>query len=266
MNSAHVTTPQVPRWHQALWFGLVWLLLFGVQQGELDAPVREGMAQVLQPAMLWAQQGRQLNQRFRAVRTLWQMGSQRLLESEQALAQCQLSVDEQQLLEKENALLRAALGQSERPSQGTVFQFYGSGDVWFVNGGEKEGVTNGDIVMWDGSLVGVISEALPHHSQVRTLLDQSWQIPVQVGTASARALLSQSRGYPEVVLLPQNVPLQNEDSVSTSGDADLPPNVPIGRIESLSDTPDGATRQATVRFYQMPRNLSLVEVKKQGEL
>lgn len=253
--------PKISWWRQVLWLFFLTLGLFGLQLGELDSLIRDTTATVLRPATQTVISWERIQTRIQNMVLILQEGSRRLAKSEYEVAQLQVEADKMALLEKENILLRDALGQQPENDNTQIFQFYGSGEAWFINGGEQSGVEAGDIVTWKGSLVGVVSEAYGQHSRVRTLMDQSWQVPVQVGTASAKALLSQAHGFPEILLIPKNAPVQVEDVISTAGDETLPPSLPIGRIESLQDQPDGATRKATLRLYQSPRNIKLVEVR-----
>jgi len=253
--------PELSRWRQLLLFFLLILGLFGLQLGELDPTVRDVTAWLLTPSVQVVEQSQRFFRRLNTMSLLLREGSSRLALSEYALAQCQVDSDRQAILEHENALLREALGQKPEGTQTKTFQFYGSGEIWFINGGTDSGVEPGDVVTWEGSLVGEVSEAFARHSRVRTLMDQSWQIPVQVGTASAsKALLSQAHGYPEIILIPKTAPLQDEDMVSTAGDQDLPPGIPIGRVENIQEQADGATKKAFLQLFQSPRNINLVEI------
>lgn len=253
--------PELSRWRQAVWLFLLILLSFGWQLGELDGLVRDGAAWAFRPAVGVVQQIQAQAERVHTMSILLREGSRRLAQTEYALAHTKVESDRLALLERENALLRQALGQQPEGQASQVLQFYGRGEVWFVNGGTANGVSAGQVVTWEGSLVGVIEEPYRRHSRVRTLLDESWQIPVEVGTSSAKALLSRSRGYPEILFLPNQSPVQDGDTVSTAGDAQLPPHLPIGRVHNLTDHTDGATKTAQVELYVSPSQLQLVEME-----
>lgn len=253
---------QLSRWRQAAWLFFLMMGLFGLQLGELDGLFRDTLAIIGKPAISGVRQVQQLNQRLTRMSLILTQGSQRLATAEYELSLCQLESDQLTLLTRENDLLREALGQQPRNDQAQTLQFYGSGDNWFVNGGQNVQVEIGSIVVWEGSLIGIVTEVYDYHSRVQTLLDQNWQIPVEVGTASAKALLTQVRGFPEVRLIPKNAPVNNDSLVSSAGDEQLPPNLPIGRLVNLQDQPDGATKQAELQLYQHPKDIKLVEIIK----
>jgi cell shape-determining protein MreC len=253
---------QLSRWRQAAWLFFLIMGLFGLQLGELDGLFRDSLAIIGQPAISGVQQVQEINNRLLRMSLLLTQGSERLASAEHEIALCQVESDRLTLLEKENTLLREALGQQPRDNQPQTLQFYGSGENWFVNGGRNVQIETGNLVMWEGSLVGRVTDVYDYHSRVQTLLDQDWQIPVEVGTASAKALLTQVRGFSEVQLIPKNAPVENDSLVSSAGDEYLPPNLPIGRLANLQDQPDGATKQAELQLFVHPKDIRLVEIIK----
>ncbi len=227
---------------------LLVLLLVGLQVGELDSGIRDSMYHIMKPGMNGVQEFRQIQRRGQFAWLLMNNGSHRLAESEALLAACQLQDDQSQLLMQENELLRQALGRKQTTQQKAV-RLFGSDVHWFIDAGSDEGISAGQVVSWQGSLVGRVTEANQRYSRIQTLLDREWQIPVQVGTQSAKGLFQQTHGYPQVVLLPRDAALQINDIVQTAGNEDLEPGIPIGRVKRVEKESQGVTWQAEVEPY-----------------
>lgn len=242
---------------------LVVMLFLGLQIGGLDAPIRSGIYQVMTPAINGLQGFSQVEKRGKVAWLLVTAGTRRLAEAEAQLSACQLRSDQSLLLEQENRLLREALGKKEQ-LESQVVRLFGSDTHWFIDAGSREEVSNGDIVFWQGSLVGRVTEVNDRYSRVQTLLDREWKIPVKVGTQSAKALFQYSRGYPEIVLIPRDTVMQLNDVIQTAGNEELPPGIPLGRVKYFEKENQGVTWRADLDLYFPYQLDSWVEIQKGG--
>jgi len=238
------------------------ILLIGIQVGGFDRVIREGMYQVMSPALSAMQLFRQLEKRGQSAWQLVTTGSYRLGQAESLLSACQLREDRSVLLEQENRLLREALGRKEN-SKNQVVRLFGSDTHWFIDAGSRDAIIVGDTVLWQGSLVGRVTETNQRYSRVQTLLDREWKIPVKVGTQSAKALFQYTHGYPEVVLLPRDAAIQLNDIVQTAGNDELAPGIPIGRVTHLEKANQGVTWRADLEPYFNYQQDSWVEVQRE---
>jgi cell shape-determining protein MreC len=240
------------------------ILLVGLQVGGFDSLVRESMYQVMKPGLNSMQGFRQLEKRGKAAWLLVTKGSYRLGQAESLLSACLLRDDQSVLLQQENRLLREALGRKENRTN-QVVRLFGSDTHWFIDAGSSETVNVGDVVLWQGSLVGRVTETNQRYSRVQTLLDREWKIPVEVGTQSAKALFQHTHGYPEVVLLPREAAIQVNDVITTAGNEELRAGIPIGRVKQFEKENQGVTWRADLELYFNYQQDSWVEVQKERE-
>jgi len=69
-----------------------------------------------------------------------------------------------------------------------------------LNLGKDDGISSDDLVVFEKTLLGKISESLAHYSVFKTVFDPDWEFPVYVGQNLARGLF-QAGSEPKVVLL-----------------------------------------------------------------
>lgn len=101
-----------------------------------------------------------------------------------------------------------------------------------VNAGANRGVREGDAALDRFGLVGRVVKVGARSSRVLLLTDSTSHIPVVIGEAGVRAILSgDSDGLPEIRFIPPGVTLSEGAAIVTSGDGGvLPPGLPVGVV------------------------------------
>lgn len=268
---------------------LVMIFSFGLQIGQMDARVRSLMLQSLEPAVSLEKYIASTYQNWHLRWQIATQGADRLAQLEKINAQYKKQDELLAQLEKENNLLRTALGQRTNSEQ-IILQFYGHGGSWFVNGGSEEEVQVGDLVLHQGVLIGILQKVYPHYSQVRTVLDQDWRIPVKVeaadgdsdtkiemsnSEATAEALANNklkesqealglwqtSKGFAQVIQIPQTAYLATGSAILTRGGPALPADLVLATVDSWQSHPDGATWLITADTFVNLSEINLVEVQ-----
>lgn len=107
-----------------------------------------------------------------------------------------------------------------------------------VTAGARQLVDKGQAVLSGEGLVGRISEAGSRSSRVLLLTDINSRVPVSVGNARQRAILSgDNTDHPRLMFLRSIQAVSPGDRVVTSGDAGVfPPGVPIGVVSQVNDS------------------------------
>ncbi len=230
----------------SFWLFLVAFFLFFLQRAGLGAIFDRLTTQLLKPGEKITNEWRFFAYELDSQRRFFLHGGKLLAELEFSLQELRSQEDQIQVLEHENRLLRRELGERER-SETATFSFSGFRQNWFLGGGCLDGVSVGSPVLYEGTLVGQVTEVRQKSAVVATLLDQSWRVPVQIGTSSARGLLSTARGMPEITELSGEAP--PESVVVTAGIAGLPPNIALGRMQE----------DALLDPYFLPGNLTFAQ-------
>ncbi len=101
-----------------------------------------------------------------------------------------------------------------------------------VNAGANRGVKEGDAALDRFGLVGRVVKVGARSSRVLLLTDSASHIPVVIGDAGVRAILSgDSDGLPEIRFIPPGTTLTEGAAIVTSGDGGvLPPGLPVGVV------------------------------------
>ncbi len=233
------------------------------QQGGLVGPLRGLIMISLRPGWAAAQAYAQIRQTVYADWLFLTQGGSRLAAAEHELARQQVAAEVVAELTKENALLRQELGRVV-PEQ-AIYRFYGGGTNWFIDGGCRQGVQPGAPVLYEGALVGQIDKVEANFSSVQTIMDRSFRLPVEVGTASAQGLFMVSRGAPEVSQLAADQPLSTGDQVISLGFAQVPPHLILGKVTIIQTEAGTGMARAIVEPTFSPAAISWVRVPREKD-
>lgn len=149
-----------------------------------------------------------------------------------------------QKLENENRQLRDLLGTVDSPNVRSITArvVADSGGVFvqsiLIMAGGREGVTKGQAVITSEGLVGRVTQAGFRSSRALLITDINSRIPVRVGEAGDRAILSgDNSSRPKLIFLGARSAAVPGDRIVTSGDAGaFPPGIPVGRVAAVDDT------------------------------
>ena len=109
----------------------------------------------------------------------------------------------------------------------------------YINLGEKEGAVVGQPVMFSKTaLIGQISAAYGDSSEVITIFDPAYSLPVKIGKNGVDGLLSGGVA-PEVGLIDKTKQVSSGDEIY-SASKDLPYGLLIGSVKSVSEDSTGA--------------------------
>ncbi len=106
-----------------------------------------------------------------------------------------------------------------------------------VTAGRADGVAKGQVVLSGEGLVGRVMQAGEHSSRVLLITDINSRLPVLVGEAGTRAIMTGDNGpRPRLIYLGTKTAVTPGDKVVTSGDAEaFPVGLPIGQVARSSD-------------------------------
>jgi rod shape-determining protein MreC len=167
-----------------------------------------------------------------------------------------------QTLETENSQLRGLLGTVSDPEKRSVTArvVADSGGAFaqsvLITAGSRNGVTKGQAVTTAEGLVGRITQVGYRSSRVLLITDINSRIPVRVGEAGGRAILSGDNSLrPKLNYLGAKLAAAPGDRVVTSGDAGaFLPGLPVGRIVSIDE------KNVTVEPFVSRDRVQYVEV------
>ena len=167
-----------------------------------------------------------------------------------------------QTLETENSQLRGLLGTVSDPEKRSVTArvVADSGGAFaqsvLITAGSRNGVAKGQAVTTAEGLAGRITQAGYRSSRVLLITDINSRIPVRVGEAGGRAVLSGDNSLrPKLNYLGAKSAAAPGDRVVTSGDAGaFLPGLPVGRIVSIDE------KNVTVEPFVSRDRVQYVEV------
>jgi rod shape-determining protein MreC len=128
-----------------------------------------------------------------------------------------------------------------------------------LNKGEQEGVQEGDIVVVEELMVGIITETSQFSATMTLLGTESTQIPVKTVDSEIGILTNNESGELIVSQILQSQEVQQGDRVYTAGlDGRVPPEIYIGRIDSISEDDRASTKTALIDRPLNPQTLNRV--------
>ena len=165
-----------------------------------------------------------------------------LQENEQLKVQLEITEEE-----PENTL-RAATVIGRDPND----VFYG----FSIDQGTLNGVEEGDPVITQSGLVGIVSQAYATTSKVTTLLSEDVKVSAVDSACGesgviASDIASASSGLLRLEYLPSDTQVQAGDIITTSGAGSAyPADIIIGRVESVQKSESDISQYAVVRPYE----------------
>ena len=172
------------------------------------------------------------------------------------------------LLKKDNIRLRRILSLQESSKSNTITAAVISrktGSWWrqiILNKGSKDGVEIGNIVIGPGGLLGRVKSTSLFTSSVTLITSPESKLGVWVDRIQINGLLvGLGDDYPSLILYSKDADLKVGDSVSSSPASTLlPPNIPIGIVESIDTLKSKKT--AKISLLAKPHVIDWVQILK----
>ena len=127
-----------------------------------------------------------------------------------------------------------------------------------VNVGSADGVAARDAVLFEGNLVGVVTETATHRSLVQTIFDPDFKLPVRIGSAGYDALLT-GGAYPMVESIAKTAKISAGDVVYNAGSLG-PYAAAMGEIANVAMAPNNLFQEASLSFSYDMSSLQVVEI------
>ena len=171
------------------------------------------------------------------------------------------------LLKKDNKRLREILSlqkssNNENISAAVISRKTGS---WWrqliLNKGSKDGVEIGNIVIGPGGLLGRVSNTSLFTSSVTLITSPESKLGVWVDRIQINGLLvGLGDDFPSLILYSKDVDLKVGDFVSSSPASTLlPPNIPIGIVQSIDETLK-SKKTAKILLFAKPQVIDWVQI------
>jgi len=173
------------------------------------------------------------------------------------------------LLKKDNIRLREILSLQESSNNDNISAAVISrktGSWWrqiILNKGSKDGVKVGSTVIGPGGLLGIVNNTSIFTSSVTLLTSPESKVGVWIDRIQINGLMvGLGDNYPSLILYSQNADIKVGDFVSSSPASTLlPPNIPIGIVESV-DEPLKGKKTAKIVLLAKPQLIDWVQILK----
>ena len=173
------------------------------------------------------------------------------------------------LLKKDNLRLRQILSlhnSSNKDNISAAVISRKTGGWWrqiILNKGSKDGVAIGNTVIGPGGLLGRVTSTSLFTSSVKLLTSPESKVGVWVDRIQINGLLIGSGDdYPNLILYSRDADIKVGDFISSSPASTLlPPNIPIGIIQSV-DEPFKAKKTAKILLFAKPHVIDWVQILK----
>lgn len=132
--------------------------------------------------------------------------------------------------------------------------------------GKREGVREGMPVLVERALIGIVSKTTPHLATVRLLTSAESKVTVKTQMGVSGLLIGKktgnmsSAGNALLDKILQSEIVISDETVVTSGDEFMPPNILIGTIVNVVAEPRDPFKQADVRLTADPDRITSVFV------
>jgi len=173
-------------------------------------------------------------------------------------------------LESENEALRDQLATPARPNKIlTDASVIGLGTAGvrgslLINKGSHDGIRAGDFVVLKNILVGVVAESAPKTSRISLILDPSTKIPAVTAAGAIGLLIGKFGTEVKLENVVQDELLREGDLVMSSGEADFPKGLVLGRIVSVNKVSAELFQEAKVEPLIDASHLKTVFVLRQN--
>jgi len=173
------------------------------------------------------------------------------------------------LLKKDNKRLREILSLQQSYNNENIAAAVISrktGSWWrqlILNKGSKDGVEIGNIVIGPGGLLGRVSNTSLFTSSVTLITSPESKLGVWVDRIQINGLLvGLGDDFPSLILYSKDVDLKVGDFVSSSPASTLlPPNIPIGVVQSIDETLK-SKKTAKILLFAKPQVIDWVQILK----
>ena len=130
-----------------------------------------------------------------------------------------------------------------------------------LNKGSHHGVMTGDVVIGPGGLIGIVKNTSKLTSSVQLLTALNSKVGVWNQRANTHGLLVGSgTNTPQLIFYTKNVDIKVGDYIMSSpASTVLPPNIPIGIIQSI-DNESNPNTIATVQLIAKPEAIDWVQI------
>ena len=172
-------------------------------------------------------------------------------------------------LEKDNIRLRSLLSLKKTTDDLKIDSSVisrNTGSWWrkiILNKGARNGVTIGDAVVGPGGLLGLIDDVSSFTSSVKLLTSTESQVGAWVERINIHGLLiGVGNQSPKLIFYSKDIDIKVGDLIlSSPASTLLPPNIPIGIIESI-DQDLRTTTIANVQLLAKPQAIDWVQILK----
>ena len=172
-------------------------------------------------------------------------------------------------LEKDNLRLRSLLSLRKTTDDLKIDSSVISRNIgsWWrkiiLNKGGRDGVKMGDAVVGPGGLIGLVDDVSSFTSSVKLLTSSESKVGAWVQRINVHGLLiGVGNDSPKLVFYSKNIDIKVGDLIlSSPASTLLPPNIPIGIIESIDEN----SRQTTIANVQLlakPQAIDFVQILK----
>ena len=172
-------------------------------------------------------------------------------------------------LEKDNLRLRSLLSLKKTTDDLKIDSSVisrNTGSWWrkiILNKGARNGVTIGDAVVGPGGLIGLIDDVSIFTSSVKLLTSSESQVGAWVQRINIHGLIvGVGNDSPKLIFYSKDIDIKVGDLIlSSPASTLLPPNIPIGIIESI-DQDFRPTTTANVQLLANPQAIDWVQILK----
>jgi len=173
------------------------------------------------------------------------------------------------LLKKDNIRLREILSLKEAYNNDNISAAVISrktGSWWrqiILNKGSRDGVEIGNIVIGPGGLLGRVKNTSLFTSSVTLITSPESKLGVWVDRIQINGLLvGLGDDYPSLILYSKDTDIKVGDFVSSSPASTLlPPNIPIGIVQSIDETLK-SKKTAKISLFAKPQVIDWVQILK----
>ncbi len=123
-----------------------------------------------------------------------------------------------------------------------------------INGGKNIDVKKGDVLVTNDGLLGHVIEVGTTTARALKVTDYYSRLPVSVGINRVSGIMTgDNTRLPKIISLPEEVKIEVDDYVMTSGDAGVyPSGIPVGRVVSVENG------EIAVELFEKSDNLEFV--------
>lgn len=131
---------------------------------------------------------------------------------------------------------------------------------FLVSAGKRDGVTNGDVVTFQGLFLGKISETYETSALVQTIFDSNFEIATRIGNGGADSLLK-GGNEPQLTLIPKTSDIKDGDAVYSASE-DLSYGLGIGEVLNYSISDSQPFGNALLKTGYSVSDVKVVEILK----